>query len=128
MATYTEGSYLSRAAGADLSEKQHYVVKLDSSNEVVLASAGSDDILGVLSNAPTEGETAVVRLINSNGTFKVKLGGNVNQGDRLTANSNGEAVATTTEDDVVFGRALLDGSDNDVHEYLCDNDVIPPTS
>lgn len=129
MATFTEGNYLSRTAGADLSAKQYYLVKLDSSNEVVLAAAATDKILGVLSNAPTDGETAVVRLINSNGTFKVKTAAsNISQGARLTSDASGLAVATTTTGDVVFGRALLASVASDIAEYLCDDDVYAATS
>lgn len=129
MATHVEGNYISREAASDLSDKQYYLVKLNSSNKVELCSAATDKILGVLSNAPEAGETAVVRLINSNGTFKVKTAAsNISQGARLTADSAGKAVATTTVGNVVFGRMLVASTASDIAEYLCDDDVYAATS
>jgi len=125
MANFTEGNYLTREAGADLSTKQHYIVKLDTNGKVVLASASTDKILGVLANAPVSGDPAVVRLINSVGTFKVKTANaGIAQGARLTSDSSGLAIATTTSTHVVFGRMPVASNANDIAEYLCDMDVI----
>jgi len=125
MANFTEGNYLTREAGADLSTKQYYIVKLDTNGKVVLASASTDKILGVLANAPVSGDPAVVRLINSVGTFKVKTANaGISQGARLTSDSSGLAIATTTSTHVVFGRMPVASNANDIAEYLCDMDVI----
>lgn len=125
MANFTEGNYLTREAGADLSTKQYYIVKLDTNGKVVLASASTDKILGVLANAPVSGDPAVVRLINSVGTFKVKTANaGIAQGARLTSDSSGLAIATTTSTHVVFGRMPVASNANDIAEYLCDMDVI----
>lgn len=123
MATFVEGNRISRNAGADLSAKQYYVVKTDASGDIVLASAATDAILGVLQNKPASGDTADVALINGNGTGKVLLGGNVSKDAYLTANGNGEAIATTTSGNRVFGRALAAGSDGDIIEYVKYNEI-----
>lgn len=118
MATHTEGNYLSRAAGADLSAKQYYIVKTDASGNIVLAAAGTDKILGVLNNAPKNTDTADVAVISGNGTGKVIAGGSIAKDAYLTSDASGKAVATTTGGDIVFGRALAAASSGDVFEYL----------
>lgn len=129
MATYTEGDRYSVETAADLSQKQYHIVKTDSNGKLVLASAATDNILGVIDDGGRKlGDTADVVLINGGGTFKVKLGAGVSKDALLTADSNGQAVSTTSEDAKVFGRALAAGNSGDVIEYLKMNDVIPPAS
>jgi hypothetical protein len=118
MSTQVTGQNRTFKAGADLSAKQYFIVKQDTVQEtVVLASAATDVLVGVLQNKPKSGENAEVCLRSAGGTSKIKLGGTVSAGDHLTADSNGKAVATTTGADEVIGRALFDGVDGDVIEF-----------
>lgn len=117
MSVTQDGGRITLAAGADLSAKQYYIVK-DSSGTAVLASAATDKILGVIENAPVSGDTAVVVTRNKSGTFKVKAGGVIAVGDKLTSDSAGKAVATTTGGDQVFGIARKVAADGDITEYL----------
>lgn len=133
MANYSDGPYLDRIAGADLSGAGpaggtttclFRIVKqqADSTNptgrSVILASAASDVSLGVLNNQPKAGETANVRGRNSDGTFKVIIGGTVTIGDDLTSDSNGAAITTTTTGHQVIGVAQESGVSGQVIEYL----------
>lgn len=107
------GEAAPRPAGADLSAKQYYIVKLDGSANYVLASAATDKLSGVLMNKPESGETA---LVYSRGKAPVIAGGNIAIGDRLTSDGSGKAIATTTEDNIVLGEALQAASANEIFE------------
>lgn len=78
----------SRKAGADLSTKQYHFVKLDSSGDVVICSAVTDLVYGVLQNAPTAGQTAEVMLA---GISKVKADGTIAVGALIGTSSDGQA-------------------------------------
>lgn len=116
MATTQPGGRITKAAGADLSTKQYFIVKLVA-NAVVLSSAATNQHLGTLENNPVSGDTAVVLGRHSSDTGKVILGGTVAAGDKLTSDANGKAVATTTANDVVMGIAQNAGVLNDIVEY-----------
>lgn len=122
MAVFNDGNNYSAEAAADLSAKQYYLVKTDANQKVVLASAATDAILGILQNAPILGQTADVRLLNGNGTFKVILGGNVAKDAYLTSDAAGKAIATTSTGNRVFGRALSAGSTGDIIEFVKANE------
>ena len=124
MASFVEGSYISRQAGADLSEKIYHIAKTDSDGNVVLASAGTDAILGVIESPAKQGETVSVAVVSGSGTFKVKAGGTITKDAYLTANSSGQAVATTTAGNRVFGRALVAAASGDVVEYVKCNETV----
>lgn len=107
-------------AGADLSAKQYYFVKQDTDGEVILASAGTDVIIGVLQNKPLAGEAALVRMF---GTSKLRVNGTPGVGAYLTAGTSGDAgkgVATTTAGDVVRAVHLGDAAaaDEDIVEVM----------
>lgn len=118
MTAFQPGERYSATAGADLTGKQHHIVKLDANGKVVLATAATDAILGVLDNAPVAGRTADVVLLNGAGTFKVKLAANSAKDAYLTTNGSGEAVATTTAGNRVIGRLVRAGSAGAIGEYI----------
>ena len=119
MAVYTDSPRRGFVAAADYSAKQYHIVKLGTNdNEVTLATAATDVLLGTLMNTPTAGDTAEVQLRGKGGTAKVKLGGTVAKGDRLTTDGNSKAIATTTAGNQVLGIALYAGVANDVIEFL----------
>lgn len=131
MATTRDGGRLVYKAGADLSEKQYFIVKRGSTaGECVLSSAGSDNHLGVLQNAPASGDAADIVGRHSQNTGKVRAGGTLTPGAALTSDANGEAVVTTTEDDQVFGHYLGDANaaDGDIVEFAPSDKVIPPAT
>jgi len=90
-----------------LAAKQYYIVKQHTDGTLIIAAAATDHIVGVLQNKPAVGAAALVRFI---GTTKVIAGGTINPGDRVTTDSAGKAVATTTDKDVVLGTAILNAA------------------
>lgn len=100
-------------AGEDLSAKKYFIVQLDASGNIEVAEGATDLIVGVLQNKPQSGEAALYRF---GGTTKVQAGGSISIGDWVTAASDGEAVATTTDGDVVIGRALEAADAQDIFE------------
>ena len=104
-----------------VTEPTYQIVKLNGSGQVVPSAASTDKHIGVIQNTPTSGDTADVLLINQMGTGKVQVGGAVNIGDYLTADSSGHAVATTTGGDIIIGMALTAATSSpsaQVVEYL----------
>ena len=110
---HDSGEALPLKASADLSAKQFFAVKVNSSREYALASAGTDKIAGSLQNKP---EAGINCLVYNRGTFPVKLGGTVAIGDLLTSDANGKWVVTTTGGDIVAARATQAGVADDVIE------------
>jgi len=117
MATYQPGERGSFEAAADLSAKRYHGVKLDANGKLVLASAGTDNILGVLDSDTKLGHTADVVLINGAGTFKAKAGAAIAKDALITANASGQAV-TAVAGDRAFGRTLAAVASGEVFEYL----------
>jgi hypothetical protein len=92
-------------AGANLSTHQYKVVYLSAANTVTILSAATDLGIGILQNAPTSGQDAVVRII---GISKCITGGDVTRGG-LFGSANGTAVANTlgtNTDKPIYGQVL----------------------
>lgn len=96
-------------ATGDLSSKQYYVVKAASTAGAVkvAVTAGSDAILGILLNDPTDGEPASVAHA---GVVDALAETGVTFGAKLTCSSTGRVKATTTAGDEVVGIALAASS------------------
>ncbi len=92
-----EGRTATFIAGADLSNSQYLLVKLGTNeNEVALATAATDNIIGVLMDGgKKQGDTVSVGLIPSHGTFYVKAGAAITKGALLTVNASSKAVTAT---------------------------------
>ena len=91
-------------AGADLSAKQYFLMRLASTAKTVLvAGAATAALIGVLQNDPKSGEAASVVCA---GLTKSIAGGAISPGDLVTANSTGQCVATTTANNKVAGKAV----------------------
>lgn len=91
-------------AGEDLSAKTGYIGQLDASGNLEVGEGATDLLVGVIeSNEGGTGNSASYQFI---GTAKVIAGGSIAIGDLVTSDANGKAVATTTNKDVVIGRAL----------------------
>lgn len=102
---------LTRKSASDLSAKEGYIGALDANGLCALASAATDDLIGIIVEGGRESGDAVA--VADSGTEHVKLGGSVNEGDFLTSDGAGKAVATTTANQKVIGMALSAGTTND---------------
>ena len=98
-------------AGADLSAKQYYAVKISTTDQTVtLATATTDDAL-ILLNDPESGEAAHVC---TGGRCKAKIGGTVDSGQKLGPDTDGMLNVRTTAGDKFCAVAREDGVDGDI--------------
>lgn len=97
---------------ADLSAKKYYIVEKNADGTVGLAEAASDILKGVIDDGGKASGDMIA--VITQGIAKILLGGTVNEGDSITADSAGKGVATTTEGDNVIGRAEEAGVSGDI--------------
>lgn len=90
-------------AGESLTAAKYHIVQLDSSGDIEIGEGNTDLLVGVLQNKPASGGAALYRFA---GTTKIVAGGAVTLGDYITCKSDGRALTTTTDKDVIVGRAL----------------------
>lgn len=117
MTSFQEVLSRSFTAEVSLATKQFYAVKLGSGTDdnVDLAGAG-EAVIGVVQNNPAITEQADVMLL---GTTKIVAGAAITKGAYVKSDSAGKAVATTTDRDKSFGRALTTaGADGDIIEII----------
>jgi hypothetical protein len=85
---------------------------------IVVATAGTDAILGVLDVEHDAGQQANVRLRSASGTAVGRAGGNIAVGDLVTATTGGELIATTTDGDAIVGMALETAANDGLFEFM----------
>lgn len=109
MTTFTAGFTIpGLLAGANLTSSQYKIVKAASTaGEVIVGAAGSDKILGVLTNNPADGAVASVQF---GGVAKVLAEASVSAGDHVACSATGRAKTTTTSNDHVLGVAVVASS------------------
>ena len=101
-------------AGEDLSSSKYYIVQLDASGDVEIGESATDLLVGVLQNKPASGGAALYRFA---GTTKMVASAAISIGDFVTSTAAGKAVTTTTDKNVVLGRALeAAAADGDIIE------------
>lgn len=102
-------------AAADLSAKQFYFVKIDTSGKAALCAAATDKPIGVLQNTPKADEEAVITVV---GGTKVVASASLDEGILIGTTSAGKAGAKTPGTDTtnyVVGTVILAaGADGDV--------------
>lgn len=87
-------------AGADLSTKQYYFVKLSAANTVVVCAATTDKPIGILQNRPAAaGDPATVCVI---GETKVNSDAALSVGASIGTAADGQAAAYTAADTTKF--------------------------
>jgi hypothetical protein len=101
-------------AAGDLSTKQYKFMTLSSGSIDTAGSAVAT--IGVLQNKPSEADAAGEVMVI--GVTNVMLGGTVTELAKLTPDSNGDAVATTSDDAEYSAIALEAGDDNDIVSCL----------
>jgi hypothetical protein len=103
-------------AGADLSTKQFFFVKLNATRQVILVSGATDRPLGVLQNKPTaSGQPATVA--GPGAVTKVSAGGTITAGDSVGSDASGEAITLLEGTDTtkyILGIALESAVDGDI--------------
>lgn len=103
----------------NLLDKEYYLVNLETTGDkVVNLATNAAAIPLVLAEGKNGSSTVDYGTVCVGGRVKVKLGGSVNAGDKLTSNGSGLAIATTTDTDHYGLIALEDGSANDIIDAL----------
>ncbi len=104
-----------RKAGADLSAAIFHAVKLDGSDDVILAVAGDEAIIyGFLINAPELGQFAEVATFG--GGAKAKLAGTVTTGAALKISSTDGQMEAAVSTNLAAARGWEPGVSGDVIE------------
>ena len=100
-------------AGADLSAKQYFFVKIDANGDAVLAGNG-ENAIGVLQNAPASGEAANIAVA---GVSKVIIGDttSLDSGVGISSDANGKATLGVSTD---FALAIL------IEDTTANDDVV----
>jgi hypothetical protein len=109
------GATIARNAASDLTGKVHYLAKVDSNGEIALAAAGTDVVLGVITEEAVADKPVTVQY---DGQGKAIAGGSITAGARLTSDGSGKVVATTSAGDKVFGIALTAADSGDIVSFI----------
>jgi len=94
-------------AGADLSAKQYYIVKLSTTDTIDVADSAAV-AYGVLQDKPKSGEQGNVAVCGAGGITRVVSDGSgtaIAVGDYIKSHTNGKAIKGATDKDRVIGRA-----------------------
>lgn len=103
-------------AGADLSAKQFYAVKLDSTEGQVIACAGTTDKpIGILQNSPASGGEAIVAI---SGISKVNSDAALALGDTIGTAADGQlATYANGTDTTKYIIGIVIGASANAGEY-----------
>lgn len=114
---------ISRPTNSDLSSAQYYVVKHDSSEEVVLSGA-NEKSLGILQNAPNGSSAEKTAIVRTYGLSKGKLAEGVTFGKFLTPTAAGKLEVCDAANEEFIAVALGSGDANDLIAVLiCHGEV-----
>lgn len=91
-------------------------MKLTAKNTVAIATADSDEVIGISADDVETGQTHIA--IYQAGYCDAKLGGTVTVGQKLTADSSGRLVAVNADTDRVCAIAMEGGAINEFIEVL----------
>jgi len=103
-------------ASADSSSKAGFLFK-ENSGKATLATAATDVPKGVLVEAASDSTSAALTLCVA-GKVKAQAGGTIGEGDKITTDASGNAIATTTLGNYIWGHALEDAADGDTFWML----------
>ena len=121
MSQYTEFRQRSFKAGIDFSALQYTLVKLDTTQNQVIAPTDNTQALniGIIQNAPKSGAVANVVLCPSEGTSKVLAYASFAIGAELTCHDTDGRFEGADSGDMVYAIAIeAAGAQNDVVEAL----------
>lgn len=124
MAVEYSGTDITMVAAEDLSAHQFCYVHQATDTTVDLLDSAAELPLGILQNAPADGETAVIRII---GTSKLVMNAAVAvatwvKAEYVGATDNGKGDAADTDRDVVSGLVIkAAGAEDDVGAVIITN-------
>lgn len=100
---------------SDLSAKEKYLVTLDTTDDgVVNLAAGATAPLHVLIEGADGSSNEAVGTVATPGAYvKVKAGGSISAGDKITSDGSGKGIATTTDTNHYAGTAWENAASGD---------------
>ena len=115
MAVQRQDGFLmdARPSGADLTGKERYLAKRDSSGDLILAQVG-DIVAGVIQQGRT---TGLWSTIMTGGMAKVVAGETISEGVKVQAGANGVTVAGTTNS---YGVSRSQANSGEMLEVIMD--------
>ena len=120
METYTDLAYkpFKEVTLDALTDKEFFLVELGTASDTVQLATSAANAIGVLYAKPQGNPNVTVRLFGGGGSIKVKAGGAIAKGARVTWGAGGKVVSATTGS--LFGRKVTQGSsvDNDIIEII----------
>ena len=106
-----------RPAAANYATNQYCLMVLDSDGKALLATTTTASFIGVLMNKPSaEDQAAEIAGVGS--IVKVLSGDTIAEGDKITAEAGGKALATTTSPNHYAGIAISPASDGEYFEMI----------
>lgn len=117
MKTYSEGPYRTFAESTTdaLTDKEFFLVALDTNENTVKLATSVDDAIGVLYEKRPGDPHVNVRLLGKGGTVKVKAGGVIAKGARVIWGTGGKVITKPTSAGVArtLGVKLSQGNSAD---------------
>lgn len=108
---------------SNLTDKEYFFVTMDTTDEhVVNLAAAATAVIFPLIEGGNGATTATRGTIVTGGQTKIKLGGSVNAGAKLTSDGAGKAVTASTGNNV-GAIALAGGVDGDIIPVLVDQAI-----
>jgi len=101
---YVEGSFKTYKVGASAIAANSAVKKVN--GLIVIATAATDNILGVLQKAVAIGMPADVRLRSAAGTLQIRSGAAIAVDAPITSDANGAGITATVAGQQIIGYAL----------------------
>ena len=120
METYTDLAYkpFKEVTLDALTDKEFFLVELGTASDTVQLATSAANAIGVLYAKQQGNPNVNVRLFGGGGSIKIKAGGVIAKGARVTWGTGGKVVSATTGS--LFGRKVTQGSsvDNDIIEII----------
>lgn len=115
MATDNPGKTISLIADADYSAVEYPAVKMNGAKSFVVATAQTDEVIGVLQNRPKQGQAGTIMV---SGITKVKTGANVAAVGALIVATTAGAVTVGTTGGKPFAKSLQTSTNGDIVPVL----------
>jgi hypothetical protein len=107
---------ITKISSEDMSAAAGGVAKYDAGGTVSISDAATDTLAGILiDGGAASGDAVTVCIL---GFCQGRAGDTVNEGDLLTSESGGRAIATTTKGNFTIAKAYADAADGDYFKML----------
>lgn len=106
-----------RPAAADYSSGQYTLMTVDANGRALQGTTTTAPFIGVLMNKPAAADQAA-EIAGPGSIVKCLSGDTIAEGDKVTAEAGGKALATTTEPNHYAGVAISPAGDGEYFELM----------